>query len=206
MTPNDNYSGRTAPLTSKRCILYIYSTNICTKYFKHGIYSPCFSLQSAVCFIILTYLVPVLFTFYIKDVLKLKNNSGAKRLTNDTEDMSAPVTQANAGNNAVVLLSLCQSASLVFIKHFYQRLPHHLSQMLKELPVVDGTDASPLCDFLLKLLKIRQVGQMAGQAIYEIMYPYCRCELLALATNAIAAEESFETFHAPILEQVMPKR
>jgi hypothetical protein len=47
-------------------ILYIYSTNIGTEYFKHGIYSPFFSpLQNAVCFIILTYLVPVLFTFYI---------------------------------------------------------------------------------------------------------------------------------------------
>jgi len=43
-----------------------------------------FSLQNAVCFIILTYLVPVLLTFYIKGVLKLKknnNNSDAKRLT-----------------------------------------------------------------------------------------------------------------------------
>ena len=64
MTPNDYYSGRTAPLTSKRSILYIYSTNIGTEYFKHGIYSPFFSLQNAVCFIILTCLVPVLFTFY----------------------------------------------------------------------------------------------------------------------------------------------
>ena len=42
LTPNDPYSGRTAPLTSKLCILYIYSTNTDTEYFKHGIYSPFF--------------------------------------------------------------------------------------------------------------------------------------------------------------------
>ena len=42
LTPNDHYSGHTAPLTSKRCILYMYSTNIGTEYFKHGIYSPFF--------------------------------------------------------------------------------------------------------------------------------------------------------------------
>ena len=108
LTPNDPYRGRNAPLTTKRCILYIYSTNIGTEYFKHGVYSPFFfsskcslfhnsnvfgsciihilyiystnigieyfkhgiysqffSLQNAICFIILTYLVPVLFTFYI---------------------------------------------------------------------------------------------------------------------------------------------
>jgi hypothetical protein len=70
--PNDRYSGRTGPLTSKRCILYIYSTNVGTEYFKHGIYSSCFSLQNAICFIILTYLVPVFFTFYVQGVLKLK--------------------------------------------------------------------------------------------------------------------------------------
>ena len=33
LTPNDHYSGRTAPLTSNCCILYIYSTNIGTEYF-----------------------------------------------------------------------------------------------------------------------------------------------------------------------------
>ena len=72
LTPNDHYSGRTAPLTSKHCILYIYSTNIGTEYFKYGVCSPFFPLQNAVCFIILTYLVLALFTFYIQGVLKLK--------------------------------------------------------------------------------------------------------------------------------------
>jgi len=81
LTPNDDHSGHTAPLTSKCCILYIYSTNTGTEYFKHGIYCPFFSLQNAICFINLIYLVPLLFTFYIQGVLKLKENySGAKRL------------------------------------------------------------------------------------------------------------------------------
>ena len=70
LKPNDPCSGRTAPLTSKLFILYIYSTNTVTEYFKHGIYSQSFPLQNAVCFIIQTYLVPVLFTFYIQGVLK----------------------------------------------------------------------------------------------------------------------------------------
>ena len=72
LTPNDPYMGRTAPLTSKRCILHIYSTNIGTEYFKRALYSPFLSLQNAECFIMLTCLVSLLFTFYIQNVLKLK--------------------------------------------------------------------------------------------------------------------------------------
>jgi hypothetical protein len=68
LKPNDQYSGRTAPLTTKLCILYIYSTNIGTEYFKHGIYSPFFSLQNAVYNIFGSCIIHILYT----GVLKLK--------------------------------------------------------------------------------------------------------------------------------------
>ena len=53
--PNDICICRTAPLTSRYCILYIYSTNICTEYFKHAAHSPFFPLQNAVYFIMLPF-------------------------------------------------------------------------------------------------------------------------------------------------------
>ena len=53
--PNDPPMGRTAPLTSRRYILYIYSTNICTEYFKHAAHSPFLSLQNATYFIMLPF-------------------------------------------------------------------------------------------------------------------------------------------------------
>ena len=68
--------GRTAPLTSKRCILYIYSTNIGTEYFKHALYSPFFfSLQNAVWFLYYSH-----FIYRCAKIKKKNNNSGAKGL------------------------------------------------------------------------------------------------------------------------------
>ena len=42
LAPNDVYISRTAQLTSRPCILNIYSTDILTEYFKHVAHSPFF--------------------------------------------------------------------------------------------------------------------------------------------------------------------
>jgi len=47
---------------------------------------------------------------------------------------------------------------------------------------------------------------MGDRAIYEIMYPLCRGELLAFVTNAETATANFEIFYARIFEQFVPAR
>ena len=72
--------------------------------------------------------------------------------------MADQIVKVNAGMVEAQVTPSGQGIKQVFTPHFYQRLPHPLSHLLKELPVVDGTDVDLLCDFLLKIIKISQVG------------------------------------------------
>jgi hypothetical protein len=94
----------------------------------------------------------------------------------------------------------------VFTPHLYQRFPHPLSNLIKELPAVDGTEVNCLYNFLLRLLKVRQVAQMKDSAMFELMYPYCKGELQCLVTHTISNKENFENFHDRLLRHFIPVR
>jgi len=81
--PNDPYWGCTTPLTSKRCILYTYSTNVGTDYFKHGIYSPFFPSKCSLFHNSNIFHSCIIHILYTECAKIKKNNSGAKRLNED---------------------------------------------------------------------------------------------------------------------------
>jgi predicted membrane protein len=91
-------SYRTANLRMLHFIYY--STNTRTEYIKHAAHSPFFSLQNAVYFIMLTFLIPVLFTFYIQGVIKFKKKSGAKGLKSCLERPKGWTLYATAYTNS----------------------------------------------------------------------------------------------------------
>ena len=82
----------------------------------------------------------------------------------------------NAGIVAAPVRATGDSMKQVFTLQLYQRLPHPLSNLNKKLQVVDGTDVNCLYNFLLRLLKVRQVAQMNDSVVCKLMYPYCKGE------------------------------
>jgi len=98
------------------------------------------------------------------------------------------------------------SEAVVFTSNHFRKLCHPLSSLLKELPTVDGNDAEALCEFLSKVIQISKVGQVKVPFLYELLYPYCRGILLESLRQALTNRESFDLFHARLLQRFIPRR
>jgi hypothetical protein len=90
----------------------------------------------------------------------------------------------------------------VFTPHLYQRLTHPLCLLIKELNVADGVNVDSLCEFLLKVLRIKEIEHLGDIATHELMFT------IAMACFAveqvIKCREKFEDFHARMLTRFIP--
>jgi hypothetical protein len=87
----------------------------------------------------------------------------------------------------------------------YQKLPHPLAPLFKNLPVSDGSNIPVLYDLLLKVIKLREVGLIVEPTLFEL-YPCCQGELVVLLTQALTLRETFDSFHERVLLQFIPSR
>jgi hypothetical protein len=78
--------------------------------------------------------------------------------------------------------------------------------LIKELPVVDGSNIPSLLEFLLKAHTIGEVGCISAPTLNELLYPCCKGELLSCLHQSLTRGDSFDLFHEKALQNFVPSR
>jgi hypothetical protein len=64
--------------------------------------------------------------------------------------------------------------NLLVLPSCFNKLPHPVDRMLKQLPLVDGLEVNALLQFLQKILEICMVFSITDQVLLQVLSPYCK--------------------------------
>jgi hypothetical protein len=150
------------PLRSKYPILYIFSTNIRTEFFKHSAHSPFFSLQNAVYFIMLPFGSCIIRILHTECAKIWMPNSGAKRL-----NFSCHLVTLN-GWATIVIVGRLRVKCVLSLHHFNMTICMWLQYILKQVA----------CDVIIIFISFPFIIYRCSTIDLEVVIKYCTILLL----------------------------
>jgi hypothetical protein len=88
----------------------------------------------------------------------------------------------------------------------FNKLPHPVDRMLKQLPSVDGSEANALLQFLQRVIEIRAVCNITNQVLLQVICPYYKKLLSSRIKHALSHDWSFDQFHGDVICSFVPRR
>lgn len=116
-----------------------------------------------------------------------------------------PTNQA-APNLVSPLNSRGSSVTMPHAGDMYSKLQNPLSNLLKDLPVVDGLDANLLLQFIEILLRAKEFPGMSDSTLLQLCFPHCRSPLLEVLLSCLERGVTLDQFHGSLVENFLPGR
>ena len=88
----------------------------------------------------------------------------------------------------------------------YHKLPNPLSQIIQQLPVVDGLDVDKLLPFFWIIFQLADFPGMSDRALLKLIYPYCRGPMAERVVGVMGRSGRVAEFHREVLEAFVPRR
>ena len=88
----------------------------------------------------------------------------------------------------------------------YHKLPNPLTDIIQQLPVIDGLDEDKLLHSFGTLFQLSDFPGMSDKTLLELIYPYWRSPMAERVTHTMRCGGSLEFFHGEVLDSFIPGR